>query len=137
MLSNILIFINLLFFIQLYKYYEKLNKNDFENTIAILLLSNVISSILVLSSVNSNSVNLRKIYETLTKTLLFLIPIYILFYKKDVDYCTKEKVIVLLILSSILYNIYSKEKNYNSLNLVIPNILFYICVTLSSGIALS
>ena len=143
-LSDILIFTSLLFLIPLNKYYEKTNKNDFENIIALLLLTNVLSSIIHWCSGNSNSGPIRntvthKLDMDLTKILLVLIPVYILFYKENVDYCTKEKVVVLLILGLLLYHMSNNEssKDYQTSNHIVPHVLFHIIALIGATIAFS
>ena len=144
MLSDVLIFTSLTFLIPLNKYYEKQNKNDFENIIAILLLINLLSSLIHWSSGDSKSGPIRytvthKVDMEVTKILLVLMPVYILFYKENVVYCTKEKVVVLLVLGVLLYHMSNKEsfKDYQTSNHIVPHVLFHIVALIGATIAFS
>jgi hypothetical protein len=117
------------FLVPLYKYYQKPNKNGFENIIAFLLIMLIGSYILEIKSDNPS----HKLNSEIIKMLLILIPIYILFYKENVDYCTKEKVVVLSILGTLLYQVNSKD-NYSN---VTPRILFHIVGLISASLAFS
>jgi len=117
------------FLVPLYKYYQKTNKNGFENIIAFLLIMLIGSYILENKSDNPS----HKLNSELIKMLLILIPIYILFYKENVDYCTKEKVVVLSILGTLLYQVNSKD-NYSNVTL---RILFHIVGLISASLAFS
>jgi hypothetical protein len=128
-------FLIISFLIPLYKYYQKPNKNGFENSIAFLLVMLIGSYILEIKSDNPS----HKLNNELIKILLVLIPIYILFYKQNVDYCTKEKVVVLLILGTLLYQINSKNmlnSNDNYSNIT-PRVLFHVVALIGASIAFS
>jgi hypothetical protein len=130
-LTDVLIFSSLLFFIPLHKYYQKQNKNDFETLIAILLLMQVMTSLLHWS----NPIRYTK-YHTLdmflTKILLIIIPVYFFFYKKDITDSTRYDMLVLLTMTLLFYKISNNHssKFYQTYDHITNHVVFHILAVL-------